>query len=58
MADQLYKVSWTAGEKLFHASSEKEARAHAAEYLRQEHMTKVELGGISWKEPEPCATPS
>jgi hypothetical protein len=52
MPDQLYKVSWKAGQKLFHASSEKEARAHAAEYLSQEHVMKVELGGILWEEKE------
>ena len=49
--DHLFRVSWESDSKLFHASTEAEARAHAAEYLRQEHLMKVEEGGILWEEP-------
>jgi hypothetical protein len=48
--DTVFKVRWESGEKLFHASSEKEARSHAAEYLSQPENMKVEPDTIRREE--------
>ena len=51
--DLLYKVSWTAGEKLLHASTPEEAREIAVEYLRQPGKLTVEVAEAgAWVERE------